>query len=48
MSNDISTKYTDDRNKTAGRKGYCVWKKENETVISPKDYGMFLQRKRGR
>lgn len=48
MSNDISTKYTDDMNKTAGRKGYCGWKKEKETVISPKDYGMFLQRKRGK
>lgn len=44
MSNDITTKYTDDRNKTAGRKGYCGWKKD--TVISPKNYGMFLQKRR--
>lgn len=48
MSNDISTKYTDDRNKNAGRRGYYGWKKEKDTVISPKNYGMFLQKKRGR
>ena len=48
MSNDITTKYTDDRNKTAGRKGYLMWKSEKCTAISPKEYGMFLQRKRGR
>lgn len=48
MSDDIFSKYTDDRNKTAGRKGYLMWKSEKCTAISPKEYGMFLQRKRGR
>lgn len=46
MSNDISTKYTDDRNKTAGRKGYLMWKSEKCTAISPKEYEMFLQKRR--
>ena len=46
MSNDISSQYTKDRNKNCGRKGYCGWKRENVKNISPKDYGMFLQRKR--
>lgn len=48
MSNDIFSKYTDNRNKTAGRRGYYGWKKEKDTDISPKEYGIFLQRKRGR
>lgn len=46
MSNDISTKYTKERNKSMGRKGYTMCKHEKDTVISPKDYGMFLQRRR--
>lgn len=46
MSNDISTMYTKDRNNTAGRKGYCMWKHEKETKISPKEYGMFLDKKK--
>ena len=41
---DILTLYTKERNKTCGRKGYCGFKREKETVISPKDYGMFLQK----
>lgn len=42
MSNDISTEYTKSKNKEEGRRGYLMWKHENETVISPKNYGMFL------
>lgn len=44
MSKDISTKYTQEQNKKCGRKGYCGFKREKETVISPKKYGMFLQK----
>lgn len=46
MSKDISTEYTRERNKTMGRKGYAMWKTEKCTVIRPKDFGMFLQRRR--
>lgn len=46
MSKDISTKFTDESNKTMGRKGYAMWKSEKITVITPKDYGMFLQKRR--
>lgn len=46
MSKDISTQYTKTRNKEQGRRGYFMWKREKDTNISPKDYGMFLQRKR--
>lgn len=46
MSKDISTQYTKTRNKERGRRGYAMWKSEKDTVIEPKDYGMFLQRKR--
>lgn len=46
MSKDISTQYTKTRNRKQGRHGYGLWKREKETVISPKNYGMFLQRKR--
>lgn len=48
MSNDISTQYTKESNKKHGRKGYGMWKVEKETVISPKQYGMFLCEKRGK
>lgn len=48
MSNDITTKYTKERNQNMGRKGYVMWKHEKCTVISPKDYGMFLQRRRSK
>lgn len=48
MSKDISTKFTNERNKTMGRKGYAMWKSEKITVITPKDYGMFLQRRRSK
>lgn len=46
MSKDISTEYTKTKNKEEGRRGYVMWKHEKVTVISPKDYGMFLQKKR--
>ena len=48
MSKDISTLYTREQNKKNGRKGYCMAKTEKITDISPKDYGMFLQGKRGK
>lgn len=46
MSMDISTEYTKTKNKEEGRRGYGMWKREKVTVISPKNYGMFLQRRR--
>ncbi len=45
MGKDISTLYTREKNIKCGRKGYYAYKREKEYVISPKDYGMFLQRK---
>ena len=48
MSKDISTQYTKIENKQNGRRGYGMWKEEKETVISPKDYGMFLQERKNR
>lgn len=48
MSNDISTMYTKYQNKTEGRRGYGMWKREKDTNISPKDYGMFRQRQKGK
>lgn len=46
MSKDISTQYTKEQNKKAGRRGYLFWQYEKETVITPKEYGMFLQRRK--
>lgn len=46
MSKDISTLYTKERNIKCGRKGYCLFDREKETVISPRDYGMFLSKRR--
>lgn len=40
---DISTIYTKEQNEKCGRKGYYGFKREKEVVISPKDYGVFLQ-----
>ncbi len=45
MGKDISTPYTREKNIRCGRKGYHAYKREKEDVISPKDYGMFLQRR---
>ena len=44
MSKDITTQYTKTKNKECGRRGYGMWKKEKEDVISPKNYGIFLQK----
>lgn len=43
---DISYQYTKEQNKNNGRKGYCNWKNERVTVISPKKFGEFLQKRR--
>lgn len=45
MSKDISTMYTKQKNKTDGRLGYYQATREKVTIISPKDYGTFIQRK---
>lgn len=46
MSNDISTPYTKNRNKTEGRTSYFRFKREKETAISPKHYGIFIANRR--
>lgn len=46
MSKDISTEYTKEQNIKCGRKGYCGFKHEKETVIKPMNYGSFLAKKR--
>lgn len=46
MSNDISSEFTKLKNKQDGRKGYYAWKREKISEISPKDYGMFIQKKK--
>lgn len=46
MGKDISTMYTKEENKKNGRKGYYAWKDEKETVIRPKQYGQFLQKRK--
>ena len=48
MSKDTFTQYTKKENRNTGRRGYCGWKRENETVISPNNYGMFLESKKRR
>ena len=50
MSNDISSMYTKNMNKTAGRRGYGYWKVEKETAISPASYGHYIMQrgKRGK
>ena len=50
MSNDISSMYTKDQNKKAGRKGYVLWKHEKVNIISPAAYGDYIlqYRKRGK
>ena len=45
MSKDISSQYTKTRNREEGRRGYCLWKREKDTIISPKNYGIFIQGK---
>ena len=46
MSNDISTVYTRNLNKTSGRRGYGDWKRSKDTIISPKAYGGFIQERK--
>lgn len=48
MSNDISTPFTRLKNTERGRSGYIMYKQEKVTVISPKDYGEFIQNRRKR
>lgn len=43
---DISTMYTKERNNICGRKGYYNYKREKITVISPKEYGIFISKKK--
>ena len=46
MSNDISTQYTKERNKKCGRNGYYAAHKEKVNIISPLEYGMFIEGKK--
>ena len=50
MSNDISSMYTKDQNKKAGRRGVGWWKQEKVTVIPPAAYGDYIlqDRRRGK
>lgn len=50
MSNDISSIYTKDQNKKAGRRGYSLWKDEKVTIIPPAAYGDYIlqNKKRGK
>ena len=48
MSNDISSEFTKLKNKQDGRKGYYAWKREKISEISPKDYGIFIQKKKSK
>lgn len=44
---DISTMFTREENKKNGRLGYCQAAREKDAIISPAQYGAFLQ-KRGK
>ena len=46
MSDDISTQYTKYLNKKCGRHGYYMAAREKVDVISPKNYGIFIQNRR--
>lgn len=48
MSNDISSMYTKDQNKKAGRRGYLSWKDEKVTIIPPAAYGDYILQDRMR
>lgn len=50
MSNDISSMYTKDQNKKAGRRGYSLWKHEKVAIIPPAAYGDYIlqDRRRGK
>lgn len=45
---DISTEYTKELNERCGRRGYCGYKREVEKVISPKEFGMFLAKRKSK
>lgn len=47
LGNDIKTPYTKEKNRVAGRRGYCGWKRENVDVISPKEYGAYKAGRKG-
>ena len=42
---DISTMFTKEENKKNGRLGYCLDTREKEDIISPAQYGAFLQKR---
>ena len=42
MAKDISTQYTKHKNRNEGRTGYLFWKKTKDTIISPREYGIFV------
>ena len=44
MSKDISSQYTKTRNREEGE-GIVFGKEKKDTIISPKNYGIFIQRK---
>lgn len=46
MSNDISTMYTRNLNKTSGRNGWVGCLVYKETEISPAAYGRFIQERK--
>lgn len=46
MSNDVTTMYTKEQNKIDGRNGYLMAHKEKVTRITPKEYGMFISKRR--
>lgn len=50
MSIDISSMYTKDQNKKAGRRGYLSWKHEKVTIIPSAAYVAYIlqPRKRGK
>ena len=48
MAKNIFRNYTEDQNKTCGRKGYFRWKRERDVGIPPNRYGMFLDKERSR
>lgn len=43
---DISTMFTKEENKKNGRFGYGLATREKEDIISPAQYGTFLQKRR--
>lgn len=48
MSNDISSMYTKDKNKKAGRRGYSLWKDEKVTIIPSASYIDYILQNRRR